>query len=226
MSPVDVREARLGDIPQLLELQHDCYPTLSTIAVWGESHLRRHMEAFPEGQVVAAKSGRIVGHSASFRIASAVALKPHTFREITASGTFGNHDPNGDALYGAEIMVHPDFRRTGIAARFYDYRFEVMKRLGIRYFVAGGRLPGYAAVKGKMTPQEYVDEVVSGFRADRVLTPQLRSGLHVHAILPNYLNDPNSDNFATLLVKDLAKPTPAKRRKRVLPNPKSTATRF
>lgn len=219
MSAVEVRQARATDIPQLLELQHDCYPTLSTIAVWGEAHLRRHMEVFPEGQVVAAKDGRLVGHSASFRVQKELALKPHTFREVTVSGTFGNHDPRGDALYGAEIMVHPDFRRTGIAARFYEYRFELMKRLGIRYFIAGGRIPGYAAVKEKMTVQQYVDDVVSGYRADRVLTPQLRSGLRVHAILPNYLNDPNSENFATLLVKDITKSPTVKRPKKVTAKP-------
>lgn len=212
MATVEVREARPGEIPQLLELQHACYPTLSTIAVWSEAHLRRHMEVFPEGQVVASKGGRIVGHSASFRISSKKALQPHTFREITAAGTFANHDPEGDALYGAEIMVHPDMRRTGIARRFYQYRFDLMKRLGLRLFVAGGRLPGYAAVKEKMSVEEYVRQVIQGLRADRVLTPQLRSGLRVHAILPNYLNDPNSDNYATLLVRDIASTPIAKPR--------------
>ena len=192
---------------------------MSTIAVWRDVHLRQHIDVFAEGQVVAENDRRLVGHSASFRIQSNVALQPHTFREITGNGTFSTHDSQGNALYGAEIMVHPDSRRTGIAARFYDYRFELMKRLGIRYFIAGGRIPGYAVLKGKLTPQEYVDDVVSGYRADRVLTPQLRSGLRVHAILPNYLNDPNSDNFATLLVKDIAKPTAAKRAKKVAAKP-------
>jgi hypothetical protein len=210
----EVRQARPSDIPQLLALQHDCYPTLSTIAVWGESHLKQHMTVFPEGQVIASKTGRIVGHSASFRIKSEVAMRPHTFREITAAGTFSTHDPQGDALYGAEIMVHPDVRRMGIAGRFYEYRFDLMRRLGIRYFIAGGRIPGYGAVKDTMSPADYVAEVVSGYRADRVLTPQLRSGLRVHAVLPNYLNDPNSDGFATLLVKDLIASPPKKARTR------------
>lgn len=203
MSAVDVRQARASDIPQLILLQHDCYPTLSTIALWGEPHLQQHLDLFPEGQVVAEKPPRIVGHSASFRISSKTALRPHTFREITARGTFANHDPNGDALYGAEIMVHPDFRRTGIGRRFYDYRFELMRRLGIRYFVAGGRIPGYGRLRGRMSPEEYVSEVVRGVREDRVLTAQLRSGLRVHAILEHYLDDPNSGNYATLLMKDL-----------------------
>src|SRR5688500_11269951 len=108
MGAVEVRQANPADIAQLLELQLDCYPTLSTIAVWAEGHLRRHIDVFPEGQVVASKAGRIVGHSATFRISSKKALRPHTFREITLAGTFGHHDPEGDALYGAEIMVHPD----------------------------------------------------------------------------------------------------------------------
>ena len=226
MSAAEVRQARPADIPQLIRLQHACYPTLSTIAVWRESHLQEHMRLFPEGQLVAEANGKIVGHSASFRIDSKVALLPHTFREITASGTFGRHDPTGDALYGAEIMVHPDYRRTGIAGRFYTYRFELMERLGIRYFIAGGRIPGYGTLKHKMTAQQYVDEVVSGYRADRVLTPQLRSGLRVHAILDGYLDDPNSDNKATLLVRDMKKPAKETRTSKRPSPAKASATRF
>jgi GNAT superfamily N-acetyltransferase len=209
MHGVVVRQAIPSDVPHLLKLQHDCYPTLSTIALWREEHLRQHMANFPQGQIVAAEGAKLVGHSASFLISSAIALKPHTFREITLNGTFGNHDPNGDTLYGAEIMVHPDYRRKGIGAKFYKYRFEIMRQFNAKYFAAGGRIPGYGSVKDQMTVEQYVEDVVEGRRTDRVLTPQLRSGLRVQSVMPNYLNDPNSNNYATLLVRDNPEHVPA-----------------
>lgn len=167
--------------------------------------------------MVAQEGGRIVGFSACFLTDSKVALEPHTFREITGLGTFQTHRPGGDTLYGAEIMVHPEHRRHGIAKLFYRARFELARRLGVRYFVAGGRIPGYGDHKGRMSAEQYVAKVVSGELADRVLSAQLASGLKVRRILPNYLNDPKSLNYATLLVWENPEGAPratAQRRRR------------
>jgi hypothetical protein len=43
------------------------------------------------------------------------------------------------------------------------------------------------------------DQVIAGTIRDRVLGSQLKAGFHVRAILPNYLRDARSGNFATLL---------------------------
>lgn len=150
--------------------------------------------------MVAEENGRLIGFSACFLTDGRRALRPHTFREITGSGTFDTHRPGGDALYGAEIMVHPDYRRRGIARLFYQARFDLARRLGVRYFLAGGRIPGYGERSREMSAEEYVAKVVAGELVDRVLSAQLASGLKVRGMLPNYLNDPKSLDFATLLV--------------------------
>lgn len=195
-----VRRARTSDVPKILDLQHACYPLLSTVATWKQRHLLSHLRHFPAGQFVATQDRTIVGHSASFITRSALALAPHTFRDITKSGTFDGHDANGDTLYGAEIMVHPDYRRQGIAATFYERRFELARRLGLRYFVAGGRIPGFEDHRDRMAARAYVGEVVKGHLKDRVLSSQLRAGLRVADVLPGYLADPRSGDFATLLI--------------------------
>lgn len=200
MPSLVVRIARPGDIPQMLELQRDCYPVLATIAQWRAEHLASHQRNFPEGQFVADAGGRVVGYCATLRVPSGIALQPHTFREITGRGTFDTHDPAGDVLYGAEIMVHPDYRRRGIAKRFYQVRFDLVRRSGIRYFAAGGRMPGFAEHRHRMDADSYVRAVVAGRLTDRTLTAQLRSGLEVRGVLPEYLTDPKSGNYATLLV--------------------------
>lgn len=198
--PARIRTATAADVPAILELQHHCYPLLATTMLWKPHHLEGHLRNFPEGQFVADRDGPIVGHCATFRTTAKRALRPHTFRDITARGTFDEHVPDGDVLYGGEIMVHPAQRRLGIARRFYEARFALMRHLGIRRFVAGGRIPGYENHADRMTPQEYVAAVVAGDIEDRVLTPQLRSGLRVVDVLPGYLADPRSHDHATLLV--------------------------
>jgi GNAT superfamily N-acetyltransferase len=199
-----IRQARVEDVPALLELQRACYPFLSTISLWNEGHLVSHQLNFPEGQLVAEDKGRIVGHCATFRVKNEVALTPHTFREITQRGTFDRHDPEGDVLYGAEIMVHPEYRRRGIGKALYRARFDLMRRLGIPRFAAGGRIPGYDRFANIMDVEDYVRQVKEGKLTDRVLTAQLRSGLRVMGVLRGYLSDPKSRDNATLLVFDLA----------------------
>lgn len=200
LGKIRIRQAKPSDIPALIELQHACYPTLSKIALWREDHLLSHQRHFPEGQLVADLDGTIVGYCAGFLVRGSEALRPHTFREITGRGTFDTHVPDGDALYGAEIMVHPDHRRRGAGRAFYRARFELIRRRNLRYFVAGGRMPGYAAVKSRLSAEDYVREVVAGRREDRVMSVQIKSGLRVAGLMPDYLSDPNSENYATLLV--------------------------
>ncbi len=200
LAEIRIRRLAAEDFDEVLALQALAYPVLSTVAVWRREHLESHLRNFPEGQFVAEVDGRVVGHSASFLVRSRRALARHTFREITARGTFDSHDPEGDLLYGAEIVVLPDYRRRGIAKKFYEARFDLARRLRLHWFAAGGRLPGYAEVAGKWTPEQYVRRVARGDISDRVLSPQLRSGLRVVDVLPNYLDDPSSLNFASLLI--------------------------
>ena len=203
-----VRQATPEDIPAMVALQTACYPVLVTVSAWTASHLEAHQRNFPEGQFVAAMAGRIVAHCATFRSTRKEALAPHTFKGITRSGTFDGHVANGEVLYGAEIMVHPEYRRRGLARALYEARFALMRRLGIRWFVAGGRLPGYEKHAGELSADEYVRMVVAGDITDRVLTPQLRSGLVVKGVLAGYLNDPKSRDNAALLMRDLKATAP------------------
>lgn len=197
---VEIRRARRADVPGILDVQRASYPVLALVSEWRREHLEAHQRTFPDGQLVGALGSRIVGHSASFITTSRRAFAPHTFREITANGTFDSHDATGDTLYGAEIMVHPDFRRRGVGGRFYEARFGIARRLGLRYFAAGGRLPGYERHAGEMSAEEYARRVARGDLSDRVLLPQLRSGLQLRGILPGYLHDPRSLGYASLLV--------------------------
>ncbi len=200
-STVKIREATLDDIPALIELNRVAYPVLAQEnIIWGDAHLRSHQRIFPQGQLVAEVEGRIVGAAATLIVdMGRDPLRQHTWSGITDSGYFTNHDPLADTIYGADIYVHPDMRGRGVGAALYEARRQLCKRLNKRRILAGGRLWNFDEHADKMTVVEYVHRVVSGELRDLVLSFQLREGFVLRGILSNYLRDPKSKNYASLI---------------------------
>ncbi|MCL4785459.1 MAG: bifunctional GNAT family N-acetyltransferase/carbon-nitrogen hydrolase family protein [Verrucomicrobia bacterium] len=199
--PVRVREATRQDIPALVELNRVAYPVLAgENVVWGESHLLSHLRVFPRGQLVAEVKGQIVGAAASLIVnLGSDPLRPHTWSGITDSGYFTSHDPQGDTLYGADVYVHPDARGLGVGHALYEARRELCRKLNLRRILAGGRLWNYHEHAKDMSPQEYAQRVVAGEFRDLVLSFQLREGFQLRGVMPNYLRDPKSHNYASLI---------------------------
>lgn len=215
--PIRVREATRKDIPALIELNHAAYPVLAgENVVWGEAHLMSHFRVFPQGQLVAESKGRIVGAVSSLIVSlGSDPLRHHTWSGITDSGYFTSHDSQGDTLYGADVYVHPDARGLGVGHALYEARRELCRRLNLRRILAGGRLWNYDQQADKMSPQEYAQRVVTGEFRDLVLSFQLREGFQLRGVMPNYLRDPRSRNFASLIewLNPDYKPRPSGQRK-------------
>jgi predicted amidohydrolase/GNAT superfamily N-acetyltransferase len=196
-----VREATRADVTAMVELNELAYPMMATEdVVWGERHLVSHQRVFPQGQLVAELDGRVVGAVASLVVdLGPDPLRQHTWPGITDSGYFTNHDPEADTLYGADVYVHPQARGTGVGAALYEARRALCRRLNKRRILAGGRLWGYLDRAADMTPEEYAARVVSGELRDLVLSFQLREGFALRGVMPNYIHDARSKNYATLI---------------------------
>ncbi|HVJ94292.1 MAG TPA: GNAT family N-acetyltransferase [Labilithrix sp.] len=200
MHSVHVRPALLRDVPRLVELNKAAYPDLvEEGVVFDAAQLMAQQAVFPEGQVVVEQSGLVVGSIATLIVSTSAASAPHTWSGITSYGTFAGHDRNGDVLYLADVYIDPAVRGMGIGSVLYDALFRLCERRRLARVVAGGRLWGYHEVAHRMSPAEYVDEVVRGARKDRVLTSQLRAGFTVAGILEGYLTDWRSAGYATHL---------------------------
>jgi predicted amidohydrolase/GNAT superfamily N-acetyltransferase len=185
------------DISSVIELQLRAFPGLPP---WKPEQLQRHLEVFPEGQlVVAGPAGNIVGSASSLIIDWDDYAESANWSSITGDGSFATHNPMGKTLYGADMGVDPAARQQGIGTMLYDERKELIRERGLKRLLTGGRIAGYSAVAGQLTAKEYVAQVVDGKRRDPALTFQLENGLVVLDVVPGYMHDQESHGFATVL---------------------------
>lgn len=196
-----VRNTISEDISKIVDLQKESFPYLARYGnIWRPEELESHIRIFPQGQfVVVEPDGTVVGSASSLIVAPNPKYVEHTWIEITANGIFTNHNPNGDSLYGADISTHPKFRHEGIGKMLYDARKELTIRLNLPRMIGGGRLFNYCEYADKMSALEYAQRVIKGELRDPVLSFELDNGFKFIKILPNYLNDIRSLNYASFI---------------------------
>ncbi|HYU03750.1 MAG TPA: aminotransferase class III-fold pyridoxal phosphate-dependent enzyme [Jatrophihabitantaceae bacterium] len=203
-----IMHTRPEHAPALEQLQRLCFPTLDDAERFKAAHYRKHLELFPDGQLVALDGDRVVGATTTLRLHFDFNHIGHSFADIIQGGWLTSHDPGGDWLYGADIGVDPGYRGRGLARALYAARQEVVWRFGLEGQVTAGMIRGYGDVKDRMTADEYYAGVVAGRFTDPTLTAQLRIGFEPRALLANYLHDPVCDNYSVLLVLDAGKDVP------------------
>jgi ribosomal protein S18 acetylase RimI-like enzyme len=198
---VVVRNTRSHDIQKIVDLQKESFPYLARYGnIWHPEELESHLRIFPEGQFVAVEpDGTVVGSASTLIVSLNAEYTEHTWKEITANGMFTNHNPHGDSLYGADISTHPKYRHEGIGSMLYDIRKKLVIRLNLRRIIGGGRLFNYCEYADKMSAFEYAQKVIIGGFRDPVLSFELDNGFKFINILPNYLDDVRSLNYASFI---------------------------
>lgn len=194
---VRVRPLTMADFDDLLEMQHRCFPGMEP---WEREHIESQLRIFPEGQIGVEVEGKVVASCSSLVVDFSQYSAWHNWPEIADDGYIRNHDPEGDTLYGIEIMVHPDYRGMKLARRLYDARKELARQMNLARIIIAGRIPGYSRYANDMSAREYADRVVSKELYDPVLTPQLANGFVLKGLIPDYLpSDSDSRGYATYL---------------------------
>lgn len=197
---VKVRVAKIEDIPGIVAVARAAYSDWPSANIATEREYNLQLSTFPAGQLVAVAGKRIVGYATSLIVQLDDESPWFNHTEITGYGTFSNHTPSGQTLYGADIAVHPDYHGRGIAQLLYAGRRALLKRHNLKQLVAGGRIPGYSAYKGLLTALEYVERVKNGELKDQALSAHLRAGYEVRSVHLGYLEDQESLGYATHLV--------------------------
>lgn len=191
-----VRQARLSDVAAMAALSRRIYAP----SPWHTQRMiRSQINNFAEGQFVAELDGEIVGHCATFIVSGEIALKPHSWDEITGDGLASRHDPMGDWLYGMEVSVDPAHRRLRIGQRLYAARKGLCESLGLKGIVFGGRMAGYARrQRAYPDPQDFLDAVIDRKARDQAIRFHLSNGFEPIGILKDYdPDDHDSLGFAT-----------------------------
>ena len=197
---LQIRQLKKSDIPLVVELQKAAFPYMAAEGVyWKPEHLEAHLKAFPKGQFCAEYKRNIVGSCSSLIINLEPEYKEHSWLEVCGDSFFKNHNPKGDSLYGADVSTHPSYRRLGIATKLYEARKQLAINLNLKRIIAGGRIFNYCEYAKKMSPLDYVNLVRKKEIKEPVLSFQLRNGFKFIKILPNYLKDPRSLNYATFI---------------------------
>ncbi len=194
---ITVRPLKLKDYDDIVELQNQCFPGMLP---WGKEQIKSQLKIFPQGQICIEYKGKVIASSSSLIVDFDIYSDKHSWQEISNSGTITNHNPDGDTLYGIEIMVHPKFRGMKLARRLYEARKQLAKELNLMRIVIGGRIPEYYKYKDKLSVEEYVEKVQCKEIYDPVLTTQLSNGFVLKRIIKSYMDsDVQSEGYATLL---------------------------
>lgn len=196
-SKIILRNIKPGDYSQITNMQLRCFPKMEP---WDRQQFDSQLKHFPEGQFCIEVDGRIVASSTSLIVDFDLYSEWHNWKEISDNGFITNHDPNGDTLYGIEIMVAPDYQGMKLARRLYQARKGLVRERNLKSIVVGGRIPNYHKYKDEMTAHEYVENVENKGLYDPVLTTQLSNGFELKQLIPDYMpSDEDSAGWATYL---------------------------
>ena len=193
-----VRHLKYSDYDALRDISGRVYKDVD--GPWPEQTMQRLIDTFPEGQVCIEDNGKAVAVAFSLIIDFSLFGENHTYSQVTGNGTYSTHDPEGDYLYGIEVIVDPNYQGMRLGRRLYDTRKELAENLNLKGILIGGRIPGYYKYANEMSPQQYIIAVKNNEIHDRVLTFQMSNDFHVRNLLDNYWpKDHHSHGNAVLL---------------------------
>ena len=210
---IRVRQLRLEDYDEWKALLTRCFPTLKP---WLPAQMESMISRFPEGQVCIEVDGEMVASSSALIVQYDDYTDWHDYLEISGNGYLENHDPEGDTVYGIEMMVDPDYRGQKLARRLYEERKRIARDFNCARMIVGGRIPGYAKHRDELSAHEYVEKVITKQLYDPVLTTQLSNGFQLRQLIEDYLpNDEDSGGWATCLEWPNLDYVPKSRRKKM-----------
>ena len=194
---ITVRPLCVEDYDRLVEMQASCFPGMQT---WGRDQIESQLVVFPEGQLVIEYEGELVASANCLIVDFDEYEDWHDWKVIADSGFIRNHNPEGDTLYGIEIMVHREYRGLKLARRLYEARKRIARERNLRRIIVGGRIPNYGNHADEFSASEYVEEVMHKNIFDPVLTTQVANGFRLVRLIPSYYPaDTDSRGYATFL---------------------------
>ena len=187
------------DYPQIKRIMDLVYSGMG--GAWQDHEYRALITHFPEGQICIEDKGTVVAAALTILVNATEFESRHSYEDVVDGGSMSGHDPDGDALYGVDVFVDPDYRGLRLGRRLYDARKEICEKLNLRGIIFGGRIPGYGEHADSLSPAEYIRKVKANEIYDPVLSFQLSNDFHIEKILKNYIPEDTQSRAYGVLMK-------------------------
>ncbi|MCD8502677.1 MAG: GNAT family N-acetyltransferase [Bacillaceae bacterium] len=195
-----VRNYTEADFDELITIQKESFPPpFPSELWWNKEQLTNHVTRFPEGAICLEVDGILAGSVTSLRVSYDPNQPYHTWEEITDNGYIRTHEQSGNALYVVDICIRPAFRKHKLGKILLQALYDLVIHKKIERLLGGGRMPGYHQYAETLSPQQYVEKVVNGEVRDPVISFLLQSERTPVTVIPNYLEDDESHNYAVLM---------------------------
>ncbi len=190
-------------------LAHQDYPHIKRImdrvysdigGAWKPDEYATLVNNFPEGQICIEDNGTVVAAALAILVDADEFESRHSYDDLVDNGRMTGHTPEGNALYGLDVFVDPDYRGLRLGRRLYDARKELCEKLNLRSIIFGARIPGYGEHAAQMTPLVYIQKVKAHEIYDPVLSFQLSNDFHIKKVMKNYIpEDASSHSYGVLM---------------------------
>ena len=195
-----LRLTQIEDAAAVAALQPLAFPPPFDPAYhWRARHFECHVRNFPAGQFVVVHDERIVASSSNVLLGEESRSKHLETGSHPYDVGFATPPDDPTTLYGADIAVHPAYRRRGIARMIYRARFDLVRELDLLRYGTACRMPDFTVQGEGRTSREYADAVVEGTLSDRTLTPLVKMGLTLLNVVPSTWPDVESGGFSAVL---------------------------
>ena len=103
INKVQIRNLQIEDYAQLSQSFTRVYSDGSDV-FWTHKQIQKLINIFPEGQIVTVVDDKIVGCALSIIVDYDKVKNDHTYAQVTGKETFNTHNPEGNILYGIEVL--------------------------------------------------------------------------------------------------------------------------
>ncbi|WP_434401973.1 GNAT family N-acetyltransferase [Planococcus sp. 11815] len=188
------------DFSGLIEVQRESFPPpFPPDLLWNERQLGNHIAFYPEGAICVEIDGEIAGSMTGMLTKFDPNRPLHTWEQVTDSGSIGTHDPDGESLYVVDIGIKPKFRKLKLGKLLMEAMYERVVADGLERLVGGGRMPGYHRYAHELSAEQYIENVLAGELRDPVISFLLSCGRMPVTLVPRYLDDEESRDYALLM---------------------------
>lgn len=193
-----LRGLKRTDYPDIKRIMDQVYKGMG--GAWELDEFYELIDIFPEGQICIEDKGKVIAAALAILVSAEEFEDKHTYEDVVDDGKMSGHNPDGNALYGVDIFVDPEYHGIRLGRRLYDARKEICEQMNLKSIIFGGRIPGYGDHSDELTPKMYVQKVKANEIHDPVLSFQIANDFHIKKVLKDYIpEDEKSDSYGVLM---------------------------